>query len=672
MTAGSGRVRAYAGLFSSSLRFPRDPQQAALENQLYAFDLAGAAANGCEPAIASYSAALKTDRLLEEAYSAADDEADALTPAEWAAAFEITTRLTRVGVEFAGFVSAADALIAELPPQTYGPLITAVTQAGKIVETVRGLSLSGGFSRASATDQVSSAITGASALIATLDSYKGTLGSFLANQLFGVFLSGFADMVSSLQALGDAMNQHNQATQIFGTSVLQYNFLLGQLQQQVSAMQAAVVACARNKPLGVPQPPVQSRCAAISISPNVVSTGEGMSAQAGPSVPAACYGSVTFTWYGFSGMSLVSGCLPDGPGTAKDTVTRTCDLKAVSVTGGWVQGCIDGGSGFGSWSSCEPYAVIYGPVPQAPGHGSVPEQSPSSRSPSLPRVARVASLTARPAPEVRNLVSNSNFALPAVATDQILPSGTQIAGWAVGPGQVELMSGAGEEPPPDGGQSMVLDDNGPGAAAHGAISQALKTVAGRSYMLGWYQAAGAPLCGLASRATEVLWDGKPVYTATFDPVGHMTSYMGWSLRRAVLTATSSASLLELRDASSGTPKGCAGSGAAIGEVTLSPYALLYVPSSAALTVPGQLVAYVDWADNAPVVDPGLRVALYLTPKGATAPMEIGTAPVVAGKAVLHLHLAASAAGRRIKVEAVLSGDGYLTSTRQLTLEVLAG
>jgi hypothetical protein len=114
----------------------------------------------------------------------------------------------------------------------------------------------------------------------------------------------------------------------------------------------AMPALARTGYGPVPQGYVfNSRCAPISISPHLVGIGGTISAHAGPRTDA-CGGpadDVDWQWGLQDGTKVVSGC--------GDTAS-TCVVKAVAATNAWVEGCLDGGSDFGGWSSCDYYGVL--------------------------------------------------------------------------------------------------------------------------------------------------------------------------------------------------------------------------------------------------------------------------------------------------------------------------
>ena len=117
-------------------------------------------------------------------------------------------------------------------------------------------------------------------------------------------------------------------------------------------------SAARADSLG-PIPPdsvVASRCAPMTLSPNVVHVGRRLAGSAGPKHDACGPGGVaaiTWGWGLFPGLSFVGQC--------RLTATH-CEFKATAPTGTpghrIAQGCINGNSGFGPWISCDWYAVI--------------------------------------------------------------------------------------------------------------------------------------------------------------------------------------------------------------------------------------------------------------------------------------------------------------------------
>jgi hypothetical protein len=139
---------------------------------------------------------------------------------------------------------------------------------------------------------------------------------------------------------------------------------------------AASAAAARNlDPLGPPLGPCtpgqttpctfNSRCAQMSFSPHLVHVDEDIVSSAGPAVNACGPGGIEaigWSWGALDGLSPVRAC----PNTKRPS---ECRFKAVSPTlvpvrgsstalPGFTVGCINGGSGFGGWMSCDYYGVI--------------------------------------------------------------------------------------------------------------------------------------------------------------------------------------------------------------------------------------------------------------------------------------------------------------------------
>lgn len=141
---------------------------------------------------------------------------------------------------------------------------------------------------------------------------------------------------------------------------------------------AASPAAGRNvnlDPLGPPLGPCtpgqttpctfNSRCAQMSFSPHLVHVGEDIVSSAGPAVDACGFGGIPaihWSWGLMEGLSPVRAC-------PKDPRPSECRFKAVSPTRvsvrgsstslpGFFVGCINGGSGFGPWLSCDYYGII--------------------------------------------------------------------------------------------------------------------------------------------------------------------------------------------------------------------------------------------------------------------------------------------------------------------------
>ncbi|MGZ6800817.1 MAG: hypothetical protein ACXVGR_13475, partial [Mycobacteriaceae bacterium] len=102
-----------------------------------------------------------------------------------------------------------------------------------------------------------------------------------------------------------------------------------------------------------------SRCAPVSFSPHIVHVGEDIVGDAGPATDQCGPGgakAVSWSWGVGAGVTVARGC---------GTKAGSCTLKATDATpidpqnrSHYTIACIQGGSGFGPWSSCDFYAVI--------------------------------------------------------------------------------------------------------------------------------------------------------------------------------------------------------------------------------------------------------------------------------------------------------------------------
>lgn len=107
-----------------------------------------------------------------------------------------------------------------------------------------------------------------------------------------------------------------------------------------------------------------SRCAQMSFSPHLVHVGEDIDSSAGPAVDACGPGgipAISWGWGAYDGLDYVNPC-PDGRLSHcrfKATGPTLVDVPGSSTPNpGFTIGCIDGGSGFGDWMSCDYYGVI--------------------------------------------------------------------------------------------------------------------------------------------------------------------------------------------------------------------------------------------------------------------------------------------------------------------------
>jgi hypothetical protein len=104
----------------------------------------------------------------------------------------------------------------------------------------------------------------------------------------------------------------------------------------------------------------QSRCAALAVSPHVVSIGQTITGSAGPAHPESCGGDIppitpvtwNWAWDSSTGVTVTSGCT---------TTSDSCVFVARATTGApgnrYVRLCLNGGSRQGAWTSCDYYAV---------------------------------------------------------------------------------------------------------------------------------------------------------------------------------------------------------------------------------------------------------------------------------------------------------------------------
>ncbi|MGD0811753.1 MAG: hypothetical protein ABSA91_18895 [Acidimicrobiales bacterium] len=302
------------------------------------------------------------------------------------------------------------------------------------------------------------------------------------------------------------------------------------------------------------------------------------------------------------------------------------------------------------------------------------------------QVAQVAQAAQMAQPKVAgpNILNNGTFSLPAkddgAAT---VAAGGSVPGWAVGGIPVGDASGGIQVYPaaqglqlPPGANEMVKMSY----FARGSVTQTVKTTAGWTYLLQWYE-SGYPNYGPPefksidwTKTVHVIWGGKLVAAPTFNAEANTDADMHWALRQEVVTATSSKTTLEFADATTQTSTGYA---SIIGNVSLSGDAKLYLPTSTTLAPTSTLIAVVHTATGYAFTAPGLTVQLYGTWKQKTlsyAPPTVvtklvGSGAVVGGQAVLKLHFPPSAAGKTVAGVAVLSGSGFIPIRHDLTIKV---
>jgi hypothetical protein len=103
-----------------------------------------------------------------------------------------------------------------------------------------------------------------------------------------------------------------------------------------------------------------SRCAPITLGPQVVEIGQTITEHAGPATDECDSLPKDISWSWAVGGQPVSGCKPrDSTCVVKEeSPTDTGSDGGPSATYHWAQDCIDGSSGFGAWSSCALYVVL--------------------------------------------------------------------------------------------------------------------------------------------------------------------------------------------------------------------------------------------------------------------------------------------------------------------------
>jgi hypothetical protein len=236
-----------------------------------------------------------------------------------------------------------------------------------------------------------------------------------------------------------------------------------------------------------------------------------------------------------------------------------------------------------------------------------------------------------------NLLNNGKFALPAKDGGNLsVSAGGSVPGWTVGNAVgtnagVQVYSSAWVQVPPGSNETLKLSYG----SGSGSVTQNVKTTAGWTYLLQWYE-SGFPNYG------------PPEFT--------------------------SINTLEFADATKQSPSGYS---ALMGNVSLGGDAKLYLPTSTTLAPTGTLIAVVRTATGNPLSDPGLSVQVngtwkqkglsYAPPTVVTK--VIGSGTVSGGQAVLRLHIPASLAGKTVAAVAVLSGPGFIPVSHSLTIKV---
>ncbi len=282
-----------------------------------------------------------------------------------------------------------------------------------------------------------------------------------------------------------------------------------------------------------------------------------------------------------------------------------------------------------------------------------------------------------------NILNHGKFVLPSKDNGVLsVSAGGSIPGWTVGAvpvgsnAGVQVYSASWVQVPPGANETVKLSYG----AGSGSVSQTVKTTAGWTYLVQWYE-SGFPNYGPPeftsinwTKTVDVIWGGRLVAAPTFNAKANTNADMRWALRQEVLTATSSKTTLVFADATKQPPSGYS---ALIGNISLAGDAKLYLPTSTTLAPTATLIAVVRTATGYAFTDPSLTVQMYGTwkQKGLSyAPPTvvtklIGSGTVSGGQAVLRLHIPASVAGKSVAAVAVLSGPGFIPLRDSLTIKV---
>jgi hypothetical protein len=359
-----------------------DPLQVALEADLESFigqDFDKMVDDGCVGALDNYWAGVHYDDVLRQVFDNLSDIDRQMARTKLITAGVIAARGTQAIAETYLFVTGASA--GKALTQALGNLLTKLqagtsaaeraTDSFKAVKAGLDAIIAGvkdwaqwfalpsnwHLSSTSWSDRFSAFLNFVGTAKATLSllAEGSTLEKFLSLPEVGTVrraLSIFKAGYDSYQDLQKYKKDHKGEMDEFLDAWLQYTTLLRQLQGAVQAMRDGVTAC---KP--VPQPTLssipaggltQSRCAPMS-GPHTVSLGKDITFSAGDKNDDACYGGVSWTWPAMTGLALEKPCA---------ATSHTCTYRAMTPTGGYVVGCINGGSGFGGWVSCDYYVVL--------------------------------------------------------------------------------------------------------------------------------------------------------------------------------------------------------------------------------------------------------------------------------------------------------------------------
>jgi hypothetical protein len=278
----------------------------------------------------------------------------------------------------------------------------------------------------------------------------------------------------------------------------------------------------------------------------------------GPAGTARDTGVVHLSPLGFYAEGLVGwrSVSRTGPGTyclTPDAASAEADTSLLLSTGG------PGGEG------AEGVAVWVGYCSLSPLELQVATLDLSgTTSDSIPFEAVVSQTPVSTAQAAPDLIVNGNFSRPAEGStyEAVYPSAQEIPGWTVGGDSVDVI-GRGYWAPPAGSppksQSLQLCSSAPGS-----ITQTVRTTAGTSYLLTWYE-AGNPQGGPGVKVMGVSWDKAPRDYPAPSTKGHSLKDMGWSRKSRVVVASSAQSVLVFADATPGSY------GAVVADVSLRAY-----------------------------------------------------------------------------------------------------
>jgi choice-of-anchor C domain-containing protein len=170
---------------------------------------------------------------------------------------------------------------------------------------------------------------------------------------------------------------------------------------------------------------------------------------------------------------------------------------------------------------------------------------------SLALVALTASLLGAVSPRKRgNLLVNGSFEEGPAVTNYlpINARSTQIKGWVVTRGQIDLVAGRWKAA--HGGRCLDLH----GSPGKGGISQTFPTRPGRTYVV-TFALAGNPEGGQRVKGLGVSAAGKSA-TFTFDTRGKTVNNLGWATTTWRFKATSSQTTLEFSSVTRGADAYC--------------------------------------------------------------------------------------------------------------------